>query len=415
VGCISRAMITTTTAILSLKTPQLTPTNQIMFEGYGGPVRIDQTDISGIDPTLDACCQREIEDNRKYNTLQATLRRHDRIGLAERRRRNVIDDLSFGSGCRCCYDPSQDGGEYAALIELRSIQPSDLPQVGQEQEAEADETKDIRKDEESDSDDDDGEFDYLLDEDLPDAASNPVLQSFQQERMEEMQLNAIMYESATQHGFGAHRQFHPQRILHAAGLGMGGIRGNRAAAIPPAAVIHLYDSESEMCASLDLCLEKLGQTYRGTKFVRSNGRQTLTFNGDLAKAELPKLSLDSGLPALIAVRDGVVIAVCPNLSALGNERDQRIEPHAVEHWLDNAGVLLRDVPLEYEDYCRIRPEEDALVENMMREKAKLADVYNCGVPGCNKTFRHEHVGVKNDEQSGLVLSEDIALGANGGN
>ena len=31
-----------------------------MFEGYGGPVQIRSTDRNGIDPTLEACCAREV-------------------------------------------------------------------------------------------------------------------------------------------------------------------------------------------------------------------------------------------------------------------------------------------------------------------------------------------------------------------
>jgi hypothetical protein len=31
-----------------------------MWEGLGGPVRMDQPDLSGIDPTLDSCCRREV-------------------------------------------------------------------------------------------------------------------------------------------------------------------------------------------------------------------------------------------------------------------------------------------------------------------------------------------------------------------
>lgn len=31
-----------------------------MLEGLGGPVQMDKTDRSGIDPTLDMCCQREV-------------------------------------------------------------------------------------------------------------------------------------------------------------------------------------------------------------------------------------------------------------------------------------------------------------------------------------------------------------------
>ena len=61
----------------------------------------------------------KIEDNRKATALETALRRHDRIALAERRRKHLIKDLTFGDACRCCYD-QMDGGEYTALIELRA-------------------------------------------------------------------------------------------------------------------------------------------------------------------------------------------------------------------------------------------------------------------------------------------------------
>jgi hypothetical protein len=376
-----------------------------MLEGFGGPVRMDKEYKGSIDPTLDSCCQREIESNRKISALQSTLRRHDRIALAERRRRNVIPNLSFGEGCRCCYDPESDGGEYGALMELREANLTEKIITN------ADETNDYipstqkEDDKESNYSDDDSEFDFLLDETIP--GQNEL----EQERLQELQLCAMIRDSARQHGFGAHRQFHPARLLHAAGLGMGGIRGNRAAAIPPAVVVHLYDPDSVLCASLDLYLEEIAEhIYKGTKFMRSNGRSTLAMNANLVKESLPKLNSDTGIPALIAVKDGVVVSFCP-ISSLGSEREGRIEEHAVEQWLDNAGVLLRDVPLEFEDYCRVRPEEDALIENMMREKARLdemkhEEIYNCGVPGCQKTFYHEHVGVANEVQSGLLVDKD---------
>jgi len=31
-----------------------------MWEGLGGPVHMDQPDFGEIDPTLDACCRREV-------------------------------------------------------------------------------------------------------------------------------------------------------------------------------------------------------------------------------------------------------------------------------------------------------------------------------------------------------------------
>lgn len=366
-----------------------------------------------------------MEGNRSRAALESTLRRHDRIALAERRRRNVIQNLSFGSGCRCCYDPDADGGEYPALKEARSrlsaAPAGDIEGVnaslycspvgeGAAGRAVEDGEEKGRKGDDSDSDDD-SEFDFLLDEDVPGADN---LQMMQQDRMEELQMAAMVQESAMQHGFGTHRQMNPGRVLTAAGLGMSASRYG-IAAVAPGVVLHLFDSKSDISANLDLCLEELASTkYRGTKFLRGNGRATLLGDQATVKDVLPELKIDSDLPALVAIKDGVVTAVSRKLSGLCVVRDGTVEPRAVEEWLNNASVLIHEVPLEFEDFCRVRPEESALLENMMREKAKIdemqAEVYECGVPGCQKTFRHEHVGISNEKQSGLIVSENETLG-----
>ena len=418
---------------------------------------MNEYDTNGIDPTLEACCQQEVrifpyhtnlpamtlslshthttcdlfclsreqmEQNRRQTAITTTLRRFDRIALAERRRRHVISNLTFGDGCQCCYDAEKDGGEYYALEELRK-----KLERGQQAEVEEPSEKECKEDDsQSDSD---SEFDYLLDEDLPDDKDNSndvingpdsnlymVQNTYQQDRILELQLDILINESALQHGFGTHRQFHPLRILHAAGLGLESLSRSRAATITPAVVLHLFDAESDLSASLDMCLEGLTTTYRGTKFMRSEGKATLWMNRDLVSKELPSLNVDRDIPALVAIRDGVVISTCPKLSALGSERDGTIEPRAVEDWLDNARVLLRNVPIEFEDFCRIRPEEDALLENMRRERSRMQavkeeDFYCCGVKGCRKSFFHEHVGIQNDAQSGLVINPDDILEAKG--
>jgi hypothetical protein len=359
----------------------------------------------------------------------ATLRKYDRIALAERRRRNVITNLSFGSGCRCCYDPDCDGGEYDLLAEARqSKSGSHAAQLNDK----GDEDNDgktmghtTNSSENSDDSSEDSEFDYLLDEDIPGAEDEGLVQ-YQQDRILELQVNALAHESAVQHGFGVHRQIHPTRVLKVAGLDVPPRIRNysipgKSAAIPPGVVLHLYDPLEPMSASLDLCLEQLAeQKYKGTKFMRSHGRSTLLVNSSdlLTQIFRPVPNIATDLPALVAIKDGIVKAMSPKLSGLGVVSNGEVEPRAVEEWLDHAGVLLRDVPLEYEDLCKIRPEEDALLENMMREKARMDElneqnaenIYQCGVPGCQKLFQHEHVGVKNEEQSGLVVSENEATG-----
>jgi len=100
-----------------------TQPHESAWEGLGAPVRVDRPDYARmVDPTLDSCCQREQESHAKAAVLRRTLERFDVVAEKERRRRHLVQTGAF-AGCRCCYDPHQDGtGEYRALIELRSQQ-----------------------------------------------------------------------------------------------------------------------------------------------------------------------------------------------------------------------------------------------------------------------------------------------------
>jgi hypothetical protein len=113
------------------------------------------------------CYHHQIESNRKYNALESTLRRHDVIAMAERRRRNLVTTPGF-EGCRCCYDPNSDGGEYLTLIEYKKQHPISTPNASTFMELIENETKEATSTLEEEYDDDtDDEFDYLLDEGLP--------------------------------------------------------------------------------------------------------------------------------------------------------------------------------------------------------------------------------------------------------
>ena len=41
-------------------------------------------------------------------------------------------------------------------------------------------------------------------------------------------------------------------------------------------------------------------------------------------------------------------------------------------------------------------------EDLEEEKQER---YDCGIASCNKCFYHEHVGIKNEAQDGLLVSE----------
>ena len=329
----------------------------------------------------------QIESNRLRSALETTLRRHDVTILAERRRRHLIPNLSWGDGCRCCYDPNSDGGEYCTLLELRKEQQKD------DQENHPQTEDDSVRDEDSDD-----EFDYLLDEQLPEDCG---LKEAEDRRRAELEFQLLVQESAFQHGYGTHRQMHPTRVLKAAGLAK--------SKLPPhAVVLHLVDPDSYASARLDLILEDLAHIYRGTKFMRSGGRSTLLLDAELAKQVLPRLQPETDMPTLVAIRDGVVLATCPNLQGLA--QSDNVSYDAVRDWLDKANVLVERTP-DFDDVCGIRPEEEALIDNMVAAKLRQGERFNCGIPTCQKTFPHEHVGVQNDEQSGRILSEEEIIGA----
>ena len=404
------------------------------MEGLGGPIRMDEYNFDGIDPTLDACCQRELENNRYGNALTRTLQRNDVVAMAERRRRHLVTTPDNFTGCRCCYDPNSDGGEYMALIELRekrAKQQQDGAEddhsrqsEGEEKKVESQpitETSDRGKDKDNDDSDSDDEFDYLLDEDIGD--NDSMFKQAEERRRAELEMVLLTQQILKQHGYGVHRQMHPSRILRAAGLGE---KKKNETGIAPAVVVHLVDPESVASASLDLFLEELAGSAevtpsskssnfrnlgRGTKFMRSGGRSTLLMDAELATKVLPKLQPDRDLPALVAIRDGIVVNTCPRLSGLTTDpMTDEVDEDAVHQWLDRCGVLLPEAP-RFDEVCRIRPEEEALMD-YLDSAPQVAEEqrFNCGNPDCSKSFPHEHVGIQNEQQSGLVVSEEEVVG-----
>jgi hypothetical protein len=390
------------------------------WEGLGGPVRMEDPNGSAwLDPSLDACCQRDAEDRARYGALKRTLDRFDVVAERERQRKHLVQ-LTSHVGCRCLYDPDVDGGEYTALIQLRAERPQEGSQepasnkvtevdtlrgdlVGEMKEG-------LEKGEAGADSDEDDEFDYLLDEDLPGQESEAV-QAWQEARKIEMETSMLRQEVEEYHGYGKHRQFHPRRIFSVVGL----VRtGREIAPPPPFVVLHLYDSESAASAWLDLYLESFSIKARGTLFVRAYGRGAL-----VQKDSSPlqsQLKAQTDMPALVLLKDGVVVTVVPNLRGLlvdsPEESQPRVDRAALEAWLFRAGALDERSPPAYESLCRMRPEEEALMDSMRAPAQPVEEsYYDCGMPGCKKTFSHQHVGVPTEQQTGMVVSEDKILGA----
>lgn len=355
------------------------------------------------------CCQRELESNKRQNAFERELKKHDIVHEKERRRRNLVTFSDHFSGCRCTFDPNSDGVEYPALTRLRT-ERNNISIQSNKHETNEDHINDEKDELACQNDDSDDEYDYLLD-DIDVSEEDNELKLIQENRRIELEFDILKLQVAQQHGYGVLRHMHPSRILRAAGLAPG-------TRDPPfAVVVHLFDPESVSSPSLDLHLESIAPKLgRGTKFMSSCGRSVLTMDRSLASRVLPKFQVEKDIPALLVVREGVVVNICHQLLGLSDDRrlkDVEIIPDIVTDWLRHCNCLVEEAP-DIVNMCLISPVEDALISNMMSEQAlsRLQDRYDCGVADCNKNFFHEHVGISNTEQTGLVLSEATILAQN---
>ena len=112
----------------------------------------------------------QIESNRKQTALENTLRKHDRVAHAENSRQlslpgagwarkyneyNLLPLQSGDDGCRCCYDPNVDGGEYELLAEAKRDRGVAANAVDGHGFNEQNHDTNNKSDSEEDSDDDD--------------------------------------------------------------------------------------------------------------------------------------------------------------------------------------------------------------------------------------------------------------------
>jgi hypothetical protein len=446
-----------------------------------GPVRWQasyQEELASIDPTLDSCCRRDAEDAIKSKAKTELLKQHDPVANHQRSRRqqkflqssnnssnnnpyvsasasnrNLVTVLmSYGGGsgssssfqgCRCCYDPTSDGGEdYPALAALR-LQHLQEKAKAEEEEEDANGNRHDKDDECPDSEDDDDELDAFMEGfDEHDGSPEPenveaeavasvgwtVSKTWEQRRRLELQRQLEDRQAELYHGYGAHRPLHPSRVFKVAGMYLNSLEQKSSSStrrrIPPSrCVVHLIDPHSMASASLDLFFERdLAPKMRGTLFVRSDGRSALRLHLEqLMKLLNSPDSVDSGrslaellerfrnnnsrtaLPALLALRNGHVV------NAMAGYDQVWGDPHAggtivkeeVVRWLDRSGVLGEDPPRSFE-LCQLRPEEVALLDSFglhgagarTRRGDDDAFFYECGLEGCRKAYPHQHVGVE---------------------
>jgi len=335
--------------------------------------------IGAEDVTLSCCEQHEAEINARKNATESILRLHDRVAKLERH--HQINRLPNSDLYKCCYTVG-DGQlvDYPALKEYRhnlmvesddSDAEASLPddQTGCAVASQGSLSDD--NDDEEENEDDDSEYDYLLEE------TTLNISNVEEERKLEMKLKGLHLDIAKGHGYGVHCHVNPFNVWEQAGVNI--------ANPPQAAVIHLYDPTSTPSAKLDVILEsqRFAAKYKGTKFLKANGKKAVSAN--------PIVPEDC-LPCLMAIHNGTIIATCDKLRDVMDRHYNVIDEWALEEWLDRANVLIREAPI-LDNLVRFRPEEEALLDSIRKDQEVVEEeYYDCGMDGCQKTFCHEHVG-----------------------
>ena len=384
--------------------------------------------VEAPDPTLDACCQREVESQDRHQRALDVVRANDRIMQRERAR----EEARKGVLCNCPLHVAGAATSYGLLESLRELEvakqrltdPSPPPPPpSASRDADSRRISDSGDDSESD---DDSEFDYLLDEG---AASATI-------HAEILQRQAL-HSSLRSHGFGA--------MLHVSAYNVDAV------VYPPSyqdfpLLLHLYDPDNVDCAHLDLHLEKFSSSYVGTRWIRCDGRQFLSTDNAVQKGKVLEAFKGRGgkasVPALLAFRSGLLVNVSENLRDFGaqcykernsaaaaskNLRDPpAISFDAVDAWLSNTGLLQTDIPQAMlssdsssnssnarflsGDLCL--PTESPASPTSSPAKAPTEEpvdpesIFECSEPGCCKTFFHRHIGSTFGE-AGALLREGL--------
>jgi hypothetical protein len=175
---------------------------------------------------------------------------------------------------------------------------------------------------------------------------------------------------------------------------------------------------------------------RGTLFVRSEGRAALRLHLDrllrlLGSPDAVRDSADGGrslsdlverfrssaggprsaLPALLALREGRVVGAAAGYDALWADPSAgAVVEEEAARWLDRSGALDADPPSP-DELCQLRPEELALLDSEGAPAGgDAAPFYECGLDGCRKPYRHQHVGIGG---AGAAFEAPEAAGATG--
>lgn len=318
--------------------------------------------------------------------------------------------------------------EYPALTEYKAVKKLEFYVEEEVKKSQLDVIDDYGsnlEEEEHKNDDNscDDEFDDLLDDDF--GLENEKLKELENRRRQELEYTMMMRHLAGSKGYGVHRQIHPNSVLDIAGLGLklsSSPSNGLSSSIPQAVVLHLFDPNSAVSASLDYFLETaLTKMYAGTMFLRSNGRLVLSSSNSsiFRNSFSSKINdLDRDIPSLMAIQNGSITDSC-RLRRLTFNGNDTVEQDAVHSWLEQSGVLLSDPPIA--NVCAANPENElnmdckpmAFSQNQCKAGSRREEKSNrfiCGLENCNKFYAHAHVGINNSFQDGLIVKEESIIG-----
>lgn len=313
---------------------------------------------------LDPCCQRELDEKKKYNKVSHQLRQVDPSYKRLDFHQKTVSSLRGYHTCPCC----EVSDDYPVLARLRSAyEASDSAEL-------VDPTP---QDAESESGSDD-EFDL-----------DSFVTPYEMERKREMAEFADKFKSSKQLGFAVHLEESFKHLMEDLKLN-----------IP--FVLHVYDRSSELCGNLDLVLEKLAKQFIGTKFRRiSNAQSSLLETIErhpgvhFTSSSLSKSNTGS---ALICLLGGKIACYTDNIHQFGGE----IVLNAVDvrKYLDNAHVLFSDIqPLLWHKLTSTSTSQP------MNSQEEENDNTYCDDPTCTRFFPHEHIATKrNGAQTANVPS-----------
>ena len=291
---------------------------------------------------LDDCCQKEVLQNRRNKEVTASLRTSDRSNI----RLDMQSSVLFNKKkCECC----SSSKDYELLSRLRKDALSCLPCVVDEVQDEFD----------SESDDDE----------LLDSFVSPE----EEQRKLEFAEKQMNLNNAQSFGLGYHLEDSVQHITSDVAGGM-------------IVIAHVYNSNEILCAKLDLALEDISTKYIGAKFRRVPYSEMLFNNNFLGSYGVSSGNVTKR-GSLLCFRNKTL---CGSVSLTELSFEDTLYIEEVTKFLDNAGVLSTDIPLEALTNMSAEGRRAPGIDSD-EEEEDGAQAY-CDDPDCTKRYIHEHIG-----------------------